>query len=402
MSEILKNTNPAVEEAPEALAYDEFANKAGQGDDFLLNRAAIQEAETESTSPKVSRRFVLGGGAALAATMATPIIDLAISAATSPAEAAEKKKEVYDAARKLLATTRIHNGVHMVNVFHNGEIVPLGELNTQAPLREQQDQIEDDRIDQVFKELGFSDAVAFAERYNADFPHRAANDKTRLVEDANFVARMRAANDDIPIRNPQFINIRLAVMIWLASERLTQDHSKTFKLGGKTFSTPEVLRVLPGLKGNGLARLMLDHELTPHLELMMELAKKNLRIPDLTRPSIPAVAQFIRAVAGVTAGGQVPEGIFKPMDGIYNRMSPDLHGRGTGSGPLFIYSQFMASSIGKPYGAFLSFLNGTKIPRNNWSDAEITNSEFARALEKLPENDPNFVTINKFLPWYGN
>ncbi|TSC86453.1 MAG: hypothetical protein G01um10148_439 [Parcubacteria group bacterium Gr01-1014_8] len=395
MSEALRrNENLVDEEAPEVTEYERLVEMLRHGD-------AQQQSETVPTA-EVSRRSVLRGGAALAAVATAPILDLVISATTSPAEAAEKKKEVYDAARKLLATTRIHNGVHMVNVFHNGAIVPLGELNTQAPLREQQDEIEDDRIDQVFEELGFSDAVAFAERYNADFPHRAANDKTRLVEDANFVARMRAANVDIPIRNPQFINIRLAVMIWLASERLTQDHSKTFMLGGKTFNTPEALKVLPGLKGNGLARLLLDHELTPHLELMMELAKKNLRIPDLTRPSVPAVAQFIRAVAGVTAGGQIPEGIFSQMTSIYHRMSPDLHGKGTGSGPSFIYGQFIASPVGKQYNAFLDLLNGTKLPRNQWGDTEVTNSDFARALEKLPADDPNFVTINKYLPWWGN
>lgn len=384
MSESLRSGVSANDAAPEVAAYErEPAVNAG---DFLINHRAI-EAVTGATTSR--RTFLQNAGAAFTAAV-TPVFDAAISATNSPAEASEKIKETYAAARKLIATTKIHNGIHMINVYHNGAVAPLGELNTEAP-----ELIAEHGIDDVLASLGFSDAVAFAAKFNEAFAHRSNADRERLLTDATFVAEMRAANHDIKIGNPQFINVRLALMIWLAVDKLTKDHSKTFSLGGKTFNTSEILKVLPGLKGNGLARLLLDHELAPHLGAMLELSKKKIRVPDVARLTVPGIVTFIHAAATVpTLDGR---SVLDEMDSLYNTMR-----QYEGTGRRFIYDQFIASPMGKQYNAVMQRLNAIRLKRNNYTEPEVTTDQFSAALEKLPEDNKDFITINKFLSYNGN
>ena len=46
-----------------------------------------------------------------------------------------------------------------------------------------------------------------------------------------------------------------------------------------------------------------------------------------------------------------------------------------GTGEMFLYSQFIASPVGKPYYALVDFLRGVKIPRNNFKLAAKQSTE---------------------------
>ena len=350
--------------------------------------AAYEKFLRDSDSPGISRRGLLGGGAAAVfAVGAAPLADLAISA--SPAEAAEGPKEFYERARKLIATTRNAHNVHMVNVFHKGHIVPLGELNTEG-----YQLVEEDQVDDVLESLGFGDTRAFAQAFNTKFSHRSTVDQDRLLGDAEFVATMREKGLDIRIKNEQFINFRLALMIWVSADTLSGDYSKTFTLGGQTFSTPEVLKVLPTLKGERLARLLLDHETAVHLEAMMKLAKLNIRIPDAARPTIPAFASFVRSVQEVQVGDS---DLLQQMSTLY--FSTGTYGE---PGERFLYSQFIASPMGKKYYAVLERMKNTKLERNNYFGTDVTKDPFSIALETSPEDSEDYNTISRFLGYWGN
>ena len=334
---------------------------------------------------------------------AAAVLDSAAPGLMSPAEAAQKPKaketveklngkEAYDAARRLISTTRMHNGVHAVNVFHEGRIVPLGELNTEGPRL-----VEERQVDSVLASLGFTDANAFADAFNAKFSHRTPTDQARLQKDAEYVANMRQTRKDIKIRNPEFINVRLALMIWVGNDRLIHDHSKTFDLAGQSYNTPEVQRVVPTLTKDQIPRLLLDHEAGSILQAVMELSKKRIQIPDLKRPTVTTIANFLKVV-GETKTGDYDD-VLQDMLGLY--YSTTSHAEGTGE--KFLYDQFRVAPMGKAFDGFLKFLRSIQLERNGYNDpGAATTDAFSKALEKLDEDDENFRLINRFLPSYGN
>ncbi len=355
------------------------------------SEAAPEVADYEKLfrdSPEMDRRSFLRGSAAMVAAGAVaPLLDTSISGPS--AEAAERPKEMYERARKLIATMRNSHGTHIVNIFHEGEIVPLGELNTEGYKL-----VEEDQADDVLASLGFKDAITFAQVFNAKFSHRTTADQDRLLKDAEFVATMREGGQDIRKGNQQFINTRLALMIWVSADKLSGDYSKTFTLGGKTFNTLEVLKVLPTLKGESLARLLLDHETGAHLEAMMELTKQKIRVPDIARPTVPAFASFIRAVQAVKIGDT---DVMDQMSTLY--FSTGTYGN---PGERFLYDQFTASPIGKQYFAVLKRIKSVNLERNNFQGTDVTKDQFSIALENLSEDSEDYQTINQFLGYDGN
>ena len=126
----------------------------------------------------------------------------------------------------------------------------------------------------------------------------------------------------------------------------------------------------------------------------MKLAKLNIRIPDAARPTIPAFASFVRSVQEVQVGDS---DLLQKMSTLY--FSTGTYGE---PGERFLYSQFIASPMGKKYYAVLERMKNTKLERNNYFGTDVTKDPFSIALETSPEDSEDYNTISRFLGYWGN
>ncbi|OGG75356.1 hypothetical protein A3A41_04430 [Candidatus Kaiserbacteria bacterium RIFCSPLOWO2_01_FULL_54_22] len=211
-----------------------------------------QKPPQEQLSPLGQERRDLLRGALAAAGALT------ISGVPLDAEAAQKKKNVikapkrlesaesniaqrYTAAREYINRQRNPHGIFDVYyplVDRGGEYrgeINIGALNTQGYRL-----IEEHGAYELIEDLGFTSVEEFAKAYNVLFPHRTSDQIAQLDENARAVESARLARRDIRIGDRAFQQVRLALSIYVADSRLQTPIEKTVAYGPSQFTVGEL------------------------------------------------------------------------------------------------------------------------------------------------------------------
>ncbi|MEL6803168.1 MAG: hypothetical protein AAFO91_05200 [Bacteroidota bacterium] len=319
-------------------------------------------------------------------------------------ETNENIEASYQKARALVQSTRFSNGAYTLDTYHNGRVLPVGLLNTRSS---EFGVIEDNLISWVLESLGFDSGEAFAAAYNAKFSFRDEQYQDQLLENAHNVdvAHGRGANiDRRSALGAEFKNVRLALMIWIAHLRTETDTSDSFELGGETFKTTEVQKVLPGLTPDAIARLQLHHNAAQHLRNILDFAAiTKMNAPDVHNPDPLDLVTFLKSAEELTLIKEYG------LDALHDFwLHLEISQLSSGIGEQYLNDIFANSPFGQKVYALLGLLGELRLEKQGWHEPDkskmsTAQRELSEILDRLPEgsDDPRVYLI-QFTPWYGN
>ncbi len=179
----------------------------------------------------------------------------------------------YNAVRKVLQSSDY--GIISLDYVHpSGEISNIGRFNTEAG----GDLVEEEGLLGVINELGFDSFGDFAKAYNQRFPHRAPDAQRQILDNATYVDQ-NINHRDIKIGDKAFKNVRLAVQIWVAHERMPKTESDPVRFGNYEFSLTDLRKVIPNLKYEDA--LILEAREAKFLSDLLEFAPSG-RMPEFS------------------------------------------------------------------------------------------------------------------------
>lgn len=196
------------------------------------------------------------------------LVDLAYAEAASArgslaeggeAQEAKSNKARYVSAREYIGEPSVVRdlfagdpALQMEYVFPDGKSVRIGWINHfyKGDFYRRGVHEEEGRLREIIRDMEFKSYKTFAEAFNKRFSHRSDEAKQMLVADSEAVDSFNGR--DIPHSNQAFENVRYAVQLWVAGDRVPVDNNSTIKVGSFVFESSDIFGLLPDLSPSQL------------------------------------------------------------------------------------------------------------------------------------------------------